>query len=173
MGKTIALTTIGVKIGYAVGVENPKKWNSKSSTDGYTRIEGLKSTPDFNQSPNNADVTTFENDTYTSKVGLLREAPDSFEFQAVLSQGFATDWQTAVTKYETDVKAASNTTGKRMWWVIEIPGFDQAQYFTGEPQKVSFPSLEVNSAIDSFSVYVTPDGGEALIDSKPTDPTDN
>lgn len=168
MAKTIALTTIGVKIGYAVSVTRPLKWKTETITDGFTQIEGLKSTPDFNAAPNNADVTTFENQQYTSKVGLLREAPDSMEFQAVLSQGFADDWAAAVSKYETEVKAKSNTTGKRMWWVIEIPGFDKAQYFTGEPEAISFPALDVNTAVDNFSVFVTPDGGEATVADVPT-----
>lgn len=160
----IALTTIGVKIGYAVEVASGGLTDHPTvPKTGWKRIKGLKSTPDFNQSPSTADVSTFENIEYTSKVGLLSEAPDSMEFNAVLSQGFADDWEKMLTEYNTNAKAAN----KRMWYVIEIPGFDQAQYFSGIPDEIKFPAMDVNTAIDNFAVHITPDGGESFVDDKP------
>lgn len=173
MAKTIALSTIGVKIGYAVSETRPTQWKKSTGSTlgdaGFTRIEGLKSTPDFNAAPNSVDVTTFENQISTSKLGLLKEAADNYQFNAILSQGFADDWKTAVSTYASKVKNSENNTDgkKRMWWVIEVPGYSDAQYFSGEPMALSFPELEVNNSIE-IPVYVVPDGAEAEVATKPT-----
>ena len=155
MANYTALTTIGVKVGYALaneGDEHPKT--------GYTHLKGLRTTPDFNVAPNTADVSTFENVEFTSKVGLLKEAHDNYEFGGVLSQGLGTDWKTLVTAY--------GTGAKRMWFVIEVPGYDDAMYFSGIPEKLSFPSFEVNNAITDMSLFINADGGEPVVDAKPT-----
>lgn len=155
MANYTALTTIGVKVGYALaneGDEHPKT--------GYTHLKGLRTTPDFNVAPNTADVSTFENVEFTSKVGLLKEAPDNYEFGGVLSQGLGTDWKTLITAY--------GTGAKRMWFVIEVQGYDDAMYFSGIPEKLSFPSFEVNNAITDMSLFINADGGEPVIDAKPT-----
>lgn len=155
MANYTALTTIGVKVGYALaneGDEHPKT--------GYTHLKGLRTTPDFNVAPNTADVSTFENEEFTSKVGLLKEAPDNYEFGGVLSQGLGTDWKTLITAY--------GTGAKRMWFVIEVPGYDDAMYFSGIPEKLSFPSFEVNNAITDMSLFINADGGEPVVDAKPT-----
>ena len=172
MAKTIALSTIGVKIGYAVSETRPTQWKKSTISSlgdaGFTRIEGFKSTPDFNAAPNSVDVTTFENQISTSKLGLLKEAADNYEFKAVLSQGFADDWKTAVSTYASKVKGTDNVDGKkRMWWVIEVPGYSDAQYFSGEPMALSLSGLEVNNSIE-ITVYVVPDGAEAEVAVKPT-----
>lgn len=155
MANYSALTTIGVKVGYALageGDEHPKT--------GYTHLKGLRTTPDFNVAPNTADVSTFENVEFTSKKSLLKDIPDNFEFGGVLSQGLGTDWKTLITAYGTGTK--------RMWFVIEVPGYEDALYFPGIPEKLSFPSFEVNTAIADMSLFINNDGGEALMDAKPT-----
>lgn len=155
MANYTALTTIGVKVGYALETTDGTRPNT-----GYKHLKGLRTTPDFNVAPNTADVSTFENVEFTSKVGLLKEAPDNYEFGGVLSQGLGTDWKTLITAY--------GTGAKRMWFVIEVPGYDDAMYFSGIPEKLSFPSFEVNNAITDMSLFINADGGEPVVDTKPT-----
>ena len=56
MAKNIPLSTIGVKISYAVETTAGVR-----PTTGYNIIHGLYSTPDFNAAPNTADATSFDN----------------------------------------------------------------------------------------------------------------
>ena len=80
----IALTSIGVKVSYCIPTSEPAKGEVPSGQ--FTHIQGLRSTPDFNIAPSTGDGTTFENERYTTKVPLLREMPDTLEFNAVLGQ---------------------------------------------------------------------------------------
>ena len=143
----IALTSIGVSVSYAVETVAGTR-----PTAGYTKISGLKSTPDFNQAPNTADATTFDNLEYTTKVALLKELPDTLEFNAVFGQEFANNWATLMTAYETGRNSGLNT-----WFCIDIPGYDKSIFFVGQPIKMGMPAMEVNSVIEA-PVYIVPIG---------------
>ena len=152
----IALTTIGVKVSYCVETTAGTR-----PTADYIHIAGLRSTPDFNQAPSTGDGTTFENKTYTTKVPLLRELPDSLEFGAVLGQEFFDTWSTLVSAFDTAKEA-----GKSVWFCIDIPGLDKSMYFTGEPIAMGVPAMEQNTVIES-PVYIVPTGEPELAE----DPT--
>ena len=64
----IALSTIGIKVSYAVEAAAGKR-----PTTGYKHIPDLKSIPSINPAPNTADATTFDNLEYTSYVQLLKD----------------------------------------------------------------------------------------------------
>lgn len=160
----IALSTIGVKVGYAQEVESGGLDNHPTvPKSGWKQIKGLRNTPNFNGEANTDDTTTFENTEMESALTLLKPAPSGLTFQAVLSQGFSDDWDTLVSACKT-AKAAN----KRMYYVIEIPGFSKAQYFSGYADEILFPELGVNAAINSFDVHIDQDGGEPFIDDAPT-----
>lgn len=156
MAKNIPLSTIGVRVSYAVETSSGTR-----PTTAYTIIKGLYSTPDFNVAPSTADVTSFDNVEYTSKIALLKEMPDTIEFGARFGQEFANGWKALVTAYET-----ANTAGKEVWFCIDIPDYDESIYFTGRPIKLGLPALEANSGIDT-AVYVAPTGEPQYA----TDPT--
>ena len=145
MAKNIPLSTIGVKVSYAVEITAGTR-----PTTGYKVIKGLFSTPDFNVAPNTADVTSFDNLEYTSKIALLKEMPDTIEFGARFGQQFADDWNDLVTAHTT-----AKNGNKEVWFCIDIPDYDESIYFTGRPIKMGLPALEANSAIDT-TVYVAP-----------------
>lgn len=163
MAKNIPLSTIRVKISYCVettaGAGTPP-------TQGYTIIPGIYSTPDFNVAPSTADVTSFDNKEYTSKISLLKEIPDNIEFGVRLGQGFVTQWETLVAAYETGIKSSKET-----WFCINIPGLDKSIYFTGRPIALGLPAMEANSSIDS-TAYVAPTS-EPVFANDPTDQTDD
>lgn len=152
----IALSTIGVKVSYVV-----EEVSGTRPEAGYIHIPGIRSTPDFNQSPSTGDGTTFENQVYTTKVPLLRELPDALEFGAVFGQEFADKWDALVSAYET-----ARDAGKSVWFCIDIPDYDQALFFTGEPITMGLPAMEVNSVIEC-PVYIVPTG-EPVKGTNPT-----
>lgn len=163
----IALSTIGVKIGYAQEVARDGLANHPTvPKTGWKHIKGLKATPNFNSEADTADVSTFENTEMQSSLTLLKPAPGSLTFQAVLSQGFADDWKALV-----DACNTAKTANKRMYYVIYIPGFKSAQYFSGYADEINFPELSVNSAINEFDVHIDQDGGEPFVDDAPNEST--
>lgn len=159
----IALSTIGVKVGYAQEVNSGGLTNRPTvPKTGWKQIKGIKNTPNFNSEATTGDTTTYENVEYESAMTLLKPAPGSLPFTAVLSQGFYDDWSELVTACETAKKS-----NKRMYFVIYIPGFKKSQYFSGYADDISFSELPVNSVINDFTVYVDQDGGEVFIDDAP------
>lgn len=152
----IALSTIGVKVSYAV-----EETAGIRPITQYTHIKGLFSTPDFNIAPSTADATTFENKEYTTKLPLLKEIPDTLEFGARMGQVFKDMWKEVVAESKT-----GRETGKQTWFCIDIPDLDESIFFTGEPISMGMSAMEVNSGIDT-SVFIVPTGEPILAD----DPT--
>ena len=163
MAKNIPLSTIGVKVSYCVETTAGDR-----PTQGYTIIPGIYSTPDFNVAPSTADVTSFENREYTSKLPLLKEIPDTIEFGVRLGQGFVTQWETLVAAYKAGIEATAGA--KETWFCINIPGLDKSIYFTGKPIALGLPAMEANSSIDS-TAYVAPTS-EPVFEDDPTDQKD-
>lgn len=159
----IALTTIGLKISYAV-----EQTSGVRPTDGYIHIKGLKGTPDFNTEPNTFDTTTFENEKFTSHGMLLSDLPGSLAFEAVFSQEFADDWDKVVSDYSEGMQS-----GLATWFCIDIPGFDKSIFFSGQPVKRGWTSMEANTGIDSYTVYIIPSGDEPQEHADPTYSTES
>lgn len=139
------LTTIGVKISYAV--ETTK--NIRPTT-GYVHIPGVKGTNDYNAQPSVGDGTTFDNLEYTTKVKLLKEAPDNVELTANMSQDFYDTWEALMDAYNTGAE-----TDKATWFCIDIPGLDKSIYFNGEPSPLGVPEMSANSILEIVA-YITP-----------------
>lgn len=150
------LTTIGVKISYAVETIKDTR-----PTSDYIHIPNIKSTNDFNPQPSTADGTTFDETEFTTKVPLLKEAPDNMEFTANLSQEFYDAWATLVSAYNT-----ANESNKNVWFCIDIKGLDKSIYFTGVPSALGIPEMSANSIVE-ITAYVTPTGEPVFA----TDPT--
>lgn len=150
MAKNIPLSTIGVKVSYAVETTAGTR-----PTTGYKKIHGLFSTPDFNIAPSTTDATSFDEINYTYKLTLLREMPDSVTFGARFGQTFANDWSAAVAAYETGIKASP--TPKETWFCIDIEGYSKSLFFTGRPLALRFPAMEANNRID-HTAYIAPTG---------------
>lgn len=164
MAKNIPLSTIRVKISYCVETTAGTR-----PTQGYTIIPGIYSTPDFNVAPSTADVTSFDNKEYTSKISLLKEIPDNIEFGVRLGQGFVTQWEALVAAYKAGIEATAGA--KETWFCINIPGLDKSIYFTGKPIALGLPAMEANSSIDS-TAYVAPTS-EPVFEDDPTDQKDD
>lgn len=134
------LASIGVKIGYKAGT-----MSDTYPLTGFTHIPDMKSTADFNPSPNTADATTFDNLEYTTYVDLLKDLGGALEFSANLTNEFKTAWAAVVT--------AAGSDG--CWFCIDIPGIDESIVFYGMPSAMGLPSLTANSLMET-SVFITP-----------------
>lgn len=149
----VALSTIGVKIGYAF-----ESTAGTRPTAGYTSIHDLKSTPDFNVAPNTEDMTTFDDTASTRKVELLKDFGDTLEFNANLTNELITTWSTICS--EADTAAEDDCV---MWLEIIHPDLDKAFFLSCMPVELGLPAMEANTGA-STSVFVVPQGG-ALWDS--------
>lgn len=162
MASYVALTTLGVKIGYALEVESGGLTKHPTvPTSGWTHIKGLRGSPNFNQEAGTFDTTTYENIENESAVATLKPALSGQTFTGILSQGFSDDWDKLVEKCEEAKKQ-----NKRMYYVIYIPNYKKAQYFSGYADELQFPELPVNSGIE-IDVHINQDGGESFTDVAP------
>lgn len=144
----IALSTIGVQIGYAF-----ESTAGTRPTTGYKRIYDLKSTPDFNVAPNTEDMTTFDDTTSTRYVELLKDYGDTLEFEANLTNELITTWNEICE--EATTAAASDLV---MWIEVIHPDLDNAFFLSCMPVDLGLPSMEANSGATT-TVYVIPQGG--------------
>lgn len=139
------LTTIGVKISYCVETSLGTR-----PTTGYVHIPGIKGTNDYNASPTTGDGTTFDNKDYTTKVKLLKEAPDNVELTANLSQEFYDTWEALMEAYKSAIES-----DLAVWFCIDIPGLTKSIYFSGEPSPLGVPEMTANSVLE-ITAYITP-----------------
>lgn len=143
--KGINLSTIGVKLGYAV-----EETAGTRPTTGYTRIYGAKSTPSLNPSPDTLETTTLDELEYKTYIDGLKDLGGALEFTFNLTEALVEAWDTLMTAYET-----GKTAGKSTWFVIVIPGLTDAFYFTGNPSNMGLPETSVNSVLE-ITNYITP-----------------
>lgn len=141
----IALSTAGVKLGYAVETEA----GTRPET-GYTHIPDIKEIPDFNPEPETHEATDLEETEYKFYVAGLKDVGGALGFLANFTEKLQTEWEGIVTAYD-----AAVTAGKRMWFQISHPKLPKAVFFTGEPASMGLPSMSVNGILET-SVYITP-----------------
>lgn len=155
----IALSTIGIKVSYAVETEKGKR-----PTTNYKHIPDLKSIPSINPAPNTADATTFDNLEYTSYVQLLKDIGGALEITANFTQELYEVWNDdggVVDSYE---KAIAE--GKETWFCFDIPGFDKSAFITVQPARMGIPEASANALLET-TVFITPTG-EPVFEADPT-----
>lgn len=152
----IALSTIGVKVSYAVETTAGTR-----PTTGYKHIPDLKSMPSINPAPNTADASTFDNTEYTSYVQLLKDIGGPLEISANFTQELFEVWGEMVDAYETAI--ASN---KKTWFCFDIPGFDKSAFIPVQPSRMGIPEATANSLLET-TVFITPTG-EPVFEADPT-----
>lgn len=159
MAKNIPLTTIGVKVSWAVETTAGTR-----PTTGYKVIHGIYSTPDLNIAPSTVDVTSFDDTVFTRKAPVLKDIPDNMEYGVKYGKQFKKDWDEMCVAYA-NAKAA----GKEMWFCEDIPddedsNFKNAYFYTVIPTAFSKPALNANDAIDT-KAYATYTGSYEEADS--------
>lgn len=152
----IALSTIGIKVSYAVETTKGTR-----PTAGYKHIPDLKSIPSINPAPNTADATTFDNLEYTSYVQLLKDIGGALEISANFTQELFEVWDGMVDAYEAGIKD-----GKETWICFDIPGFEKSAFVTVQPARMGIPEASANALLET-TVFITPTG-EPVFETDPT-----
>lgn len=152
----IALSTIGIKVSYAVETAAGTR-----PTTGYKHIPDLKSIPSINPAPNTADATTFDNLEYTSYVQLLKDIGGALEISANFTQKLFEVWDAMVDAYEAGIGS-----GKQTWMCFDIPGFEKSAFITVQPARMGIPEASANSLLET-TVFITPTG-EPVFEADPT-----
>ena len=152
----IALSTIGIKVSYAVETTAGQR-----PTAGYKHIPDLKSIPSINPAPNTADATTFDNLEYTSYVQLLKDIGGALEISANFTQELFEVWDGMVDAYEAGIKD-----GKETWICFDIPGFEKSAFVTVQPARMGIPEASANALLET-TVFITPTG-EPVFEADPT-----
>ena len=152
----INLSTAGIQLAYAVETTAGTR-----PTTGYTRIYGVKSTPSFNPSPETLETTTLDETEYKTYIDGLKDLGGALEFTFNMTQELVTVWGNLMTAYTT-AKNASKAT----WFVIIIPGIENALFFKGNPSKMGLPETSVNSVLEVTN-YITPTNAPEFF-AKPT-----
>lgn len=152
----IELSSAGVSVQYAVEATAGTR-----PTAGYTKIPGIKSTPDLNPENSALDVTDLGDTEYKRYIAGLKDVGGTIAFTANNTEAFHTAWATIVSAYETAIES-----DKGMWFAIVIPGLTKAFYMKVEPKELGLNAIEVDSVLE-IDAYVAP---QQIIgwDTKPT-----
>lgn len=156
MANAIYLSTIGVHLKYAV-----EETAGTRPTTGYTDLEGVKSIPSLNPTPDNLETTTLNETEYKTYIPGLKDLGGALAFTFNLSEVLKTAWEGLVTA-DTTARAA----GKKTWFLIDVPGLTEALYFPGQPSAMGLPELGVNEVAEVEN-SITPTG-EPIWAAKPS-----
>ena len=153
----IYLSTAGIHLKYAVeGTVGTRP------TTGYIDLVGVKSTPSLNPSPDTLETTTLNETEYKTYINGLKDLGGALEFTFNASQELVDAWEALMLAYTTGI-----ATGKKTWFLIDIPGLDEGWYFPGEPSSMGIPETAVNSVLETTN-YITPTGAPERA-AKPTE----
>lgn len=141
----IELSSAGVTVQWAAETTAGQR-----PTTGYTKINGIKSTPDLNPETDSLEVTDLSDTEWKRYIGGLKDVGGDMAFGANNTEQFQTDWANLVTAYNEG--AASN---KELWFAIVIPGLTKAFYVSVVPQPLGLSAIEVSSVLE-IDAYASP-----------------
>lgn len=156
MAEPINLSTAGIHLRYAVETTAGTR-----PTTGYTDLEGVKSTPSLNPAPDTLETTDLNQTEWKTYIDGLKDLGGALEFTFNLTQNLIDKWDDLMTAYET-----AKTTGKSVWFFIDIPGLTEGFFFKGNPSSLGIPETSVNAVLET-TVYITPTAAP-LQAAKPT-----
>ena len=159
MGKPMDLTTIGIRLGYAI------ETTAGTRPSAFVNIPNPKNVPDMSPEPNSIDITSLNDLEYMRYTKGLKDLGGALSFTIGMSKELLSMWNAMVSASET-----ARAAGKATWFTLYHPGLDESFFFTGEPDALGFPGADVNAAWDA-TVYIAPTGGfEWDTAINPTDP---
>lgn len=141
----IELSSAGVTLQWAVETKA-----GEMPTSGYTKINGIKSTPDLNPETDSLEVTDLSDTEWKRYIGGLKDVGGDLAFGANNSEQFQEDWANLYETYQT-----SAASGLGMWFAIVIPGLTKAFYISVVPQPLGLSAIEVSSVLE-IDAYASP-----------------
>jgi hypothetical protein len=156
----IDLSTIGMRLGYAMETEA----GVKPAT--FNWLKGAKSLPEMNSEPETIESTTFDELQFKTYIDGLQDTGGALAIGMNQTEELINTWNDLYDTY-----AASKDEGKSTWWVFWHPSLTKAFFFRGNPSKLGWGGAEVNSLFET-NVYVTPVGDIGWADAiEPTEVT--
>ena len=156
MAKGIAVSTIGVTLGYCVETEAGKR-----PTSGYIDIPDIKTIPSFGSAPETIETTTLANQKYKSHIPGLADLGGAKEFGFNDTELLRTAWKDLMGAYD-----AAKAEGKAVWFEIKHPVLTEATFFKGEPSPFTQGEIGTNALMET-TLYITPTD-EPVIAAKST-----
>ena len=141
----IELSSAGVTVQWALETTAGER-----PTAGYTKINGIKSTPDLNPETDSLEVTDLSDTEWKRYIGGLKDVGGDLAFGANNSEQFQEDWADLYEQYQ--IAAAA---GLGMWFAIVIPGLTKAFYISVVPQPLGLSAIEVSSVLE-IDAYASP-----------------
>ena len=141
----IELSSAGVTVQWALEIKAGER-----PTTGYTKINGIKSTPDLNPETDSLEVTDLSDTEWKRYIGGLKDVGGDLAFGANNSEQFQEDWADLYEQYQT-----AAATGLGMWFAIVIPGLTKAFYVSVVPQPLGLSAIEVSSVLE-IDAYASP-----------------
>ena len=141
----IELSSAGVTLQWAAETEA-----GVMPTSGYTKINGIKSTPDLNPETDSLEVTDLSDTEWKRYIGGLKDVGGDLAFGANNSEQFQEDWNNLYETYKTNAES-----GLGMWFAIVIPGLTKAFYISVVPQPLGLSAIEVSSVLE-IDAYASP-----------------
>ena len=144
MAKGIAVSTIGVTVGYCVETTKGTR-----PTTGYIDIPDIKTVPAFASAPDTHETSTLANQKYKSYIPGLADFGGVLEFGVLDTELLRTTWQALRSAYE-----AAKAEGLNVWFEIKHPILEDSVFFTGEPAPYGTGEIGTNAVMET-NVYVT------------------
>ena len=141
----IELSSAGVTLQWAAETEA-----GVMPTSGYTKINGIKSTPDLNPETDSLEVTDLSDTEWKRYIGGLKDVGGDLAFGANNSEQFQEDWNNLYETYKTNAE-----NGLGMWFAIVIPGLTKSFYISVVPQPLGLSAIEVSSVLE-IDAYASP-----------------
>ena len=138
MANKNALTSIGTKVSIAIETTAGKK-----PVTNYYPIPMVTELPDLDFEPDTIETTSFDNLVYKSYLSGLKDTGGVLSLAANFTEYGADMWDDIVSKLE----AATNTTGKKAWLLVDIKGTTRKWFIPISPVAVGLPSAPVNDLI--------------------------
>lgn len=134
------ISTIGVHLYYAVEKTTGTRPTAKSD---YKELIGIKSIPSMNPAPDSLDTTTLNEEEYKTSIPGLKDLGGSLSFTFNMSEELKTMWEQLITEND-----AAKTSGKGIWFFVDVPGLIEGLFFKGEPSSMGLPEMGVNSVME-------------------------
>ena len=128
----MGLSTLGIKLGYAVGSTKPAS---------FTQLDRISSIGEFSLSNETIEVSCLED--LTSKFVRGRGSiSDTIPVVVNWTDEVEAEWEALLSAYN------SRGAGETMWWEIIVPDMTKAAFFKAQPPTaLPIPSLDQNAAL--------------------------
>ena len=119
-------------------------------TQGYTKINNVKTIGELDAQPATYDVTDLSDLEFKRYIPGLKDIGGDVPLTANLTEAFMTAWSTLVSAAETGA-----STNKATWFEVVIPKLTKSFYFQGIPVDLGLSEIATDTALET-TAHITP-----------------